>query len=1131
MDLMSLQAGFTRLSGDVRRSGTSVGSSVAKLSSGERISSASEDVAGLSVATKMQARIQSLRSSLINLSQASSLLQVAEGGLREIDGLLQRMNQLTTISQSGILTTADRIFLDIEFQTLQQEIDRIAESTSFNGVNLLANPDAQPPEIDALPGVQGIQVNGTDLLDVLDGSEGDDTITAGDGNDRITAGDGDDTIDIGRGMDSVDGGTGDDVIIKDISEVNPTLVDSTVPITDNLVLHVDADAVADITGHPGTVTGIVDQSAFGNNVTPDTGAVLSGTDEITGRNSLTFDGSSILQVADTPDINVGAQSQRSIMLVFETSADITSRQVLYEQGGTVNGYNIYIDGGQLYFGTWKNSGATFNHHIAIDIDTNTSYAAGLVFDFSGAGTFRAYVNGSQVGELALPQSQNSHVGDIGIGGMNNDTRFFNASGSGSGFGFTGEIGELVNYRDALDATEAVTVQNYLQQRWGIGTSSLPGTVEGGEGQDTLKLDGDALVTTLNGTGLQGVETLDLIGNDEEHVANVRDGHFTTGTGVEGDIFTIKATGNTNAIRVDGSELTGNNIIRVLGGDGRDTIEGDNNGNVQVSYENATKGVDVNLRLGTAEGQGSDTLQNLNYVAGSNFEDNLSGSQFNDTMIGGDGDDVITDITLPEDGGRIPLGGLVSFLDASNTTAITTHPGTVTSITDPSGAGNNILSDTGVVTSGSSSIKGVNSLAFDGSSFLRINNTADINLQNVTQRSIFVSFETSTDVETRQVLYEEGGGTHGMNIYIENGQVHFTAWRSGGAVNLRLSANISEQTAYVGGFVFDSTGAMNFTGYLNGEQIGQVANNQAILSHSGQIGVGGMNNASFFNGAVGGDGLEFTGEIGELLIYNNPLTGEQLTDLNNFLIERRVNNGGNDSLLGGGGDDLITGGIGNDTIDGGTGEDTAVYSGDLRHYTLYHIGDGEVRIVDNRRRDEDGSDLLRDVEVLRFADGDVRLADLGIASTADGNLTFQVSEEFDEVLEVALMDVTTNRLFDGETPDIRSIDNAAIAADVIKRAISIVTFERARVGATQASTNILQSQVDVRLHNQRFAHGAIADTNIAQQSTQYSLDLLRNQMSIATMVQANGLRANLVNDILSTGIAVPELAESETDASV
>jgi flagellin len=111
--------------------------SLAKLSSGSRIVKASDDAASLAVGTKIRADVSALRQAAVNTAQASSLLQVADGGLAKISDILLRMKSLAVQAQSGSITDSERSFLDLEYQELVAEVGNITDQTKFNGAQLL----------------------------------------------------------------------------------------------------------------------------------------------------------------------------------------------------------------------------------------------------------------------------------------------------------------------------------------------------------------------------------------------------------------------------------------------------------------------------------------------------------------------------------------------------------------------------------------------------------------------------------------------------------------------------------------------------------------------------------------------------------------------------------------------------------------------------------------------------------------------------------------------------------------------------------------------------------------------------------------------------------------------------------
>lgn len=112
-----------------------------RLSTGLRINSASDDAAGLAIATKMTSQIRGLDAAARNANDAISMIQVADGAASEITDMLQRMRELTVQSSNGVNSTADKANLDQEFVQLAQAIDKIAETTEFNGRKIL-NGDA-----------------------------------------------------------------------------------------------------------------------------------------------------------------------------------------------------------------------------------------------------------------------------------------------------------------------------------------------------------------------------------------------------------------------------------------------------------------------------------------------------------------------------------------------------------------------------------------------------------------------------------------------------------------------------------------------------------------------------------------------------------------------------------------------------------------------------------------------------------------------------------------------------------------------------------------------------------------------------------------------------------------------------
>jgi len=111
--------------------------STEKLSSGYRINRAGDDAAGLSISEKMRAQIRGLQKASKNAQDGISLIQTAEGALNETQDILQRMRELAVQAANDTNVTVDRDALQEEVNQLIAEIDRIADKTEFNGMQLL----------------------------------------------------------------------------------------------------------------------------------------------------------------------------------------------------------------------------------------------------------------------------------------------------------------------------------------------------------------------------------------------------------------------------------------------------------------------------------------------------------------------------------------------------------------------------------------------------------------------------------------------------------------------------------------------------------------------------------------------------------------------------------------------------------------------------------------------------------------------------------------------------------------------------------------------------------------------------------------------------------------------------------
>ena len=111
--------------------------SMERLSSGLRINSAADDAAGLAVANKMSSQLSGIKMAIRNSQDGISLVQTAESGMSEITNMILRMRELAVQMENGIYTAKDRDNAQLEINALLAEVDKIANNTRFNDVNVL----------------------------------------------------------------------------------------------------------------------------------------------------------------------------------------------------------------------------------------------------------------------------------------------------------------------------------------------------------------------------------------------------------------------------------------------------------------------------------------------------------------------------------------------------------------------------------------------------------------------------------------------------------------------------------------------------------------------------------------------------------------------------------------------------------------------------------------------------------------------------------------------------------------------------------------------------------------------------------------------------------------------------------
>ena len=177
------------------------------------------------------------------------------------------------------------------------------------------------------------------------------------------------------------------------------------------------------------------------------------------------------------------------------------------------------------------------------------------------------------------------------------------------------------------------------------------------------------------------------------------------------------------------------------------------------------------------------------------------------------------------------------------------------------------------------------LSLDGvGDYFDVPDSSDLNLSIVSQRTISLWFNPD-EVSSRQVLYEEGGGTRGLVIYIDSGQLYVGGWNKT-ASQSGWAGTFFSTTVAAGGWhnvvmTLDGNASVQpnaLRGYLDGQLFGSGAGSQ-LWARSGDVGIGRMDDTTVFhNGKQGGDGFGFAGLIDDVRIYDRVFASDEVEDL-------------------------------------------------------------------------------------------------------------------------------------------------------------------------------------------------------------------------------------------------------------
>ena len=158
MSVINTNVSATLTQNAITKNERAMSNAMEQLATGKRINKASDDAAGLAIASRMTAQIEGLGQSVRNANDAISLLQTADGALTEVTSMLLRMRQLALQAATDTNTSDDRAALDTEFDLLRTEIDRIADNTEWNGEKILDGSAGSLGALDFAVGANSDQI-------------------------------------------------------------------------------------------------------------------------------------------------------------------------------------------------------------------------------------------------------------------------------------------------------------------------------------------------------------------------------------------------------------------------------------------------------------------------------------------------------------------------------------------------------------------------------------------------------------------------------------------------------------------------------------------------------------------------------------------------------------------------------------------------------------------------------------------------------------------------------------------------------------------------------------------------------------------------------------------------------------
>lgn len=248
-------------------------------------------------------------------------------------------------------------------------------------------------------------------------------------------------------------------------------------VDDKLALWLKADAGTSTTVSGATLNNWSDYSGNNNHASKVRGAPLYRANQINGYPAIDFGTrtQAAMTLANTSSLNSKTEyAAKTFVLCVRTGAEVSTRQVIYEQGGGMRGLNIYIEAGRVYFGAWNTSsdgpGSPWEFVSAgALVSPEKVYLLTCVYEGNTTltGVLRMSLNGKLMSTATQAGILYAHASTIGLGAMNNGAYFETGAVTGSSFNFRGRLAELICYNQALESEDLQRVESYVALKYGL----------------------------------------------------------------------------------------------------------------------------------------------------------------------------------------------------------------------------------------------------------------------------------------------------------------------------------------------------------------------------------------------------------------------------------------------------------------------------------------------------------------------------------------------------------------------------------------------------------------------------------------------------------------------------------------